>query len=297
MGEGKIETMKDLREACATCKLGMRCWRCTINLEWVRKHPYKSNFRRAVVFCLAAFVVTAATMIALPGISSAQGMRVGLEMRTPMLRTFVNFHEDQWTTVQAMTRFEFAAISSQPGVFTAKYSLTTGTTGEDTVINPPLLVVGSTDFSAPQQAQGGQQAGQGSQQNKSVAISWNLPTTHRVECAFSSYPLRPFVLGSSSTFTIDATGENKDGKVVTDTETIQRFSWGVGASYAVPVTRYAIGSCKAAFGKGYQFIEASLVGLVWPDLAVDAGYLFEDVKVDGFRIKRGGPFVGILWAF
>jgi len=246
--------------------------------------------RFILFFLLTIFLI-------LPTLCGAQAMRVGLEARTPMLRTFVNFHEDQWTATQTTTRFEFAAISSQPGVFAAKYSLTTGMTGEDTVTNPPLLVVGSTDFSSPQQAQGGQQAGQGGQQNKAVAISWKLPTTHRVECAFSSYPLRPLVVGSSTTFTIDATGENKEGKIVTDSETLQRFSWGVGASYAVLVTRYAIASCKAAFGTGYQFIEASVYGPLWPNLAIDAGYLFEDVKFDGFRTRRGGPFVGILWAF
>lgn len=38
-------TFETLREICAKCKMGMACWQCPTNKEYVQEHPYHKDDR------------------------------------------------------------------------------------------------------------------------------------------------------------------------------------------------------------------------------------------------------------
>jgi hypothetical protein len=39
-------TQKDMMDTCAKCKLGMHCWLCSTNAEYIKHHPYKKGDER-----------------------------------------------------------------------------------------------------------------------------------------------------------------------------------------------------------------------------------------------------------
>jgi hypothetical protein len=132
-----------------------------------------------------------------------------------------------------------------------------------------------------------------------VQVDWTVPIGHRAELAidYGFRGLRPAFVAEIAGWKIEATGENKDGRVVTDSEAFKRICVGAGASchYA---SQQTILSCLAAFGDRYQVAEGSISRKLWSDFAIGGGYTYRKVQFPGgLELRQSGPFATLELTF
>jgi len=143
---------------------------------------------------------------------------------------------------------------------------------------------------------GGGQQPQG-QQAKPLDIEWSFQGEHRLELTgLIRFPIQPVVIADLTNLQVSATGE-KNGKIVTDNESLNKFFAGFGGvlSYADHYTHVDV---LAVVGPKFNRVEANALYRLSEHAAVGGGYFLETKWFDSdTRVRAQGPFIEVVWAF
>lgn len=212
-----------------------------------------------------------------------------LDLRPVWTKWSINFRDDLLSSSFQKTGLELGASIVSRAV-SVRYSVIPSITFDEQMLPLDTIHIGDMDFG--KKVESGDKA-------KPVDLRWSLEDSHRVEIAVDvGTNIRPLVLGKSVGFTLAATGENKDGKIATASETERRFF--VGAGGVLENRTQTIDTrVLAVAGPQYTRFDASALYRVNPNIAVSGGYYTELLQFERTKIRNHGPFVGItgMWEF
>lgn len=229
-------------------------------------------------------VIIAAILI--PFTANGQGVpiAVGVELVPTWQRTELNFRDGQLNLINKSIQFNISTLAVSKDRWRAKYTLLPQLAVEEYVTNPKSLIVGSTDFSSTDTG-----TATASQTEKLVAINWKVPIGHRFELS-PDWRARPVLIGEIAGLSLEATGENKDKQIVTDSETYKRFCVAVGGAwaYASVDTRCEV---IGAIGDSYQWVEGVVMRRLFQDCSVGVGATYKQIRFpNDTTIRQSGPF-------
>ena len=222
----------------------------------------------------------------------------------------LNFHDDQIFLTNTRPVVEVGVTAINPKYFKLRYSYTVRQSGGDSIIPLGALRIGSTNLATVNtqtatQTGGQQTVSQTTTTKLPVNIDWAIQDTHRIEASilglsgpshFSALPAfvgewtKILVAGQSTSTT------NTSGQATSDSEIFNSFKCGGGFEliYSYPTSRARI---LAAASSHYTLFDASFRWLVYPNLDINAGWLYRSFTDGSCSVRSSGPSAGLIWQF
>lgn len=222
----------------------------------------------------------------LPLVASAQSTNVDIGIRPVFTRHSINFHDEQYSSKWDKPQWELSASAAIKKAFKVKYILIPVWHQNEQISISDMLLVGNTNF--------GPKAG--SKETKQVNLDWSTHGQHRIELTgLVNFPVQPVIVGEWVNLRVEVTGK-KEGKDVTDSEDLGRFTCAFGGTYRYVSPRIT-GSVLAVGSNQLQRFEANLLYRLNTNASISGGYSSETQYLGGAKIRQHGPFLGVAWEF
>lgn len=216
-------------------------------------------------------VQSCVTPVFLPAAQSVQPRNEivwGIEPRVSLLRTQISLGETwEGTLTQTIPRLSLMAVMNPVrirGTVTRAFSHTgemmpTATGNGTAIVNP-------------------------------IALGWKHGDTYSIEASTSSGFIRPTITGKWLDLSLTTT-TNTDGRVTTDTRQWKPFLWGGGVTFS---QQYPGLTAEFSLLGGDQFAKAEALGAyrINSSCLLIGGYVWEETRLEGLKIRQAGPWLG-----
>jgi hypothetical protein len=241
------------------------------------------------VLCIPALAASAQfynppPLIAIP--PPRADTRLSVDLRPVWTSWALNFKDEAVSSSFKKPSIEFGA-SIVSNALKVRYAVSPALQMDETIFPMDVIRVAETDF--------GKKASAGSTDAKPLDLKWSLNIAHRFEVSTAglfSLPVQPIVVGKSAGYTLTATGEDKDGKQATTSESESRFFVGIGGVLENR-TQFVDTRVLGVAGPQYARVEAAALYRLRPEIAISGGYYSETLWFDKLKLRGHGPFLGV----